>query len=193
MDQRELFLLADAEIKRVIDSLTPEQFDLPAPQEWARKADPTLRDIVRGHAKDEAWVPDVLAGRTIAEVGDRWSGEVLGDDPIATYDGFYDAASAAVRAHTDLSATAHLSYGDFPISTFYEHTMFYRAFQAWSIAHFLGYEVRFADELTAGLTEIVTPQLENLRGIQVFGPAVDVPADADAQTKLLGMTGFWRD
>ncbi|CAN5282138.1 hypothetical protein BH11ACT3_BH11ACT3_18470 [soil metagenome] len=192
MDQKQLWILADAEIKRVIDGLTPEQWDLPAPQEWARKADPTLRDIVRGHAKDEAWVPDVLAGRTIDEVGDRYSGELLGDDPIATYDGFFESANAAVREHDDLTQIVHLSYGDYPVSTFYEHTMFYRAFQAWSIGHFLGNDVRLPDELVAGLTEIVTPQLHDMRAIHVFGPEVEVAADADAQTKLLGMTGFWR-
>ena len=75
MDARELFLLSDAALRSVIDTLTPSDLELIAPAEWSvghRSASPTLRDIVLRHAYDEAWIPDLLAGRTFAEVGDRW-------------------------------------------------------------------------------------------------------------------------
>ena len=45
MNQQELFLLADATLRSVIDQLTPEQLALPAPTAWSRTENPTLRDI----------------------------------------------------------------------------------------------------------------------------------------------------
>ncbi|MCU1425874.1 MAG: hypothetical protein JWM51_2165, partial [Microbacteriaceae bacterium] len=83
MRERDLFLKTDATLRDVIDRLTAEDLDLPAPSDWSAKQNPTLRDLVAYHAFDEAWVPDVLAGRSADEVGDRYAGDLLGDDPIA--------------------------------------------------------------------------------------------------------------
>jgi hypothetical protein len=195
MDQREIFLLSDAALREVIDGITPAELELAAPADWSRRPNPTLAEIVKGHTYDEAWVPDLLAGTTIDEVGDTYKPLLKRDmaDVIADYDRVNDLATAAVTADTDITAVAHLSYGDFPRAVAYEHMSFFRAFQAWSIGHFLGREVTLPAELVQGLTDLVAPQLEQLRGIHVFGPEVEVPADADAQTKLLGMTGFLRE
>jgi hypothetical protein len=194
MDQREIFLLSDAALRGVIDGITPGELDLAAPHDWSRRPDPTLAEIVKGHTYDEAWVPDVIAGKTIDEVGDTYKPLLKQptSEVIADYDRVNDLATAAASRPLDLTQVSHLSYGDFPLATFFEHTSFFRAFQAWSIGHFLGREVTLPAELVEGLTGIVTPQVEQLRAIHVFGPAIEVPADADAQTKLLGLTGFWR-
>jgi hypothetical protein len=195
MDQRKIFLLSDAALRQVIDGLTPDELTRTAPDDWSRRPNATVAEIVKGHTYDEAWVPDVLAGKTVDEVGDTYKPLLKREtaDVIADYDRVHDLATAAVTADPDLEATAHLTYGDFPRSVFYEHTSFFRAFQAWSIGRFVGREVTLPAELVSALTELVMPQLEQLRGIHVFGPEVAVPDGADAQTRLLGMTGFWRD
>jgi hypothetical protein len=191
MKQKELFLQSDAALRSVIDRIQPEQLALLAPAGWSRAENPTLRDILAYHAFDEAWVPDVLAGRTIDEVGDTYAGELLGDDPIASYDRINDLATAAVLANDDPGATAHLSYGDFTVGEAFEHMSIYRAFQAWSIAKFIGLDYSLPPELVEGLWERVMPSVEAWRSIGVFGPEVEVPADADRETQLLGKTGYW--
>lgn len=191
MRQKELFLQSDAALRSVIDRIRPEQLALPAPAGWSRAESPTLRDILAYHAFDEAWVPDVLAGRTIDEVGDSHSGELLGDDPIAGYDRLNDLATAAVMASDDPEATAHLSYGDFTMGEALEHMSIYRAFQAWSIAKFIGLDYSLPPDLVEGLWERVMPNVETWRSIGVFGPEVEVPAGADRETELLGKTGYW--
>ena len=151
----------------------------------------TLRDILASHSYDEAWVPDVLAGLTIEEVGDRHAGDLLGEDPIASYDRVNDTATAAVRASSDLDATAHLSYGDFTVREFFVHTAIYRAFQAWSIAKELGIEYALPPELVEGLWEHVGPRIDDFRAMGVFPPEIEAPADADRETALLARTGYW--
>src|SRR5690242_17387404 len=138
MTPRELFLASDAALRSVIDRIPADALDRPAPREWSGKPDPTFRDILAAHAYDEAWIPDVVAGRTIEEVGDAHAGDPLGDDPIAAYDRINDTATAALADEPADDAVAHLSYGDRPLSEAYLHMATYRGFQAWSIAHELG-------------------------------------------------------
>ena len=191
MKQRELFLMSDAALRDVIDRIRPEQLELPVPAEWSRTPEPTLLDVVAAHAYDEAWVPDVLAGRTIDEVGDKYGGDLLGGDPLESYDRLNDAATVAVNRPIDPDDVVHLSYGDFPVTTYLEHISTYRAFQAWSIAKHIGLDYSLPPELVDALYEIVVPQIDDWRAMGVFGPAVDVPEDADRETRLLGMTGYW--
>jgi len=191
MNRRELFLMSDAALRDVIDMIDRDQLTRAAPAEWSRKPNPTLRDIIAAHAYDEAWVPDVLAGRSADDVGSRYDGDLLGDDPIASYDAINDAATDAVSGDLDFDKTVHLSYGDFPLGDYLVHTSIYRAFQAWSIGHLLGLDYSLPEPLVDALWEYVGPQIDEFRAMGVFPPEVHVPDNADSQTRLLAKTGYW--
>lgn len=192
MDARELFLSADAAFRSVVDRIAPADLGRPAPQEWTQKKDPTIRDVLASHARDEAWVPELVAGKTIDEVGDRWDGELLGDDPIAAYDALNDAATAAMSdPGLDQGMTLHFSYGDYPFSEGITHVVSFRAFQARQLAQYLGIDFHLSPELIDGLTELLLPSVPQLRAYGVFPPAIEPPADADAETRLLCAVGYW--
>lgn len=191
MKQKELFLQADAALRSVIDRLTPEQLELPAPADWTPRPNPTVRDILADHARDEAWLPAVLFGRTIDEVGDSYEGDLLGDEPVAAYDRLNDLATAAVNTDLDPEQTVHLSYGDFALAEYLQHVSIYRAFQAWSIARLVGIDFSLPADLVESLWEQIGPQIEDWRAMGVFGAEVPVPSDADRETQLLGKTGYW--
>ena len=188
-----MFLQADAALRSVVDQITPAQLDLPAPTEWSTKESPTLRDILASHAEDEAWLPAVLEGKTIEEVGDTYKGDLLGDDPIGNYDRINDATTAVVRGDLDPDRVTHLSYGDYPLAEALQHTALYRAFQAWSIARHLGIEYSLPDELVENLWEQIAPDIEMWRGFGVFPPEVPVPEGANREVQLLGKAGYWRE
>lgn len=192
MNRQELFLMSDAALREVIDMIDPDQLSLAAPAEWSRKPNPTLLDILAYHAFDEAWVPDVLAGRTAGDVGSRYDGDLLGTDPIASYDEINDAATQAVSQELDYDKVVHLSYGDFSLGEYLEHTSTFRAFQAWSIAHLLGLDYSLPDQLVEGLWEIIGPQIDGFRSMGVFPPEIQVPEDSNRQTLLLAKVGYWR-
>jgi hypothetical protein len=191
--QQQLFLASDAALREVIDQFTPATLEVAVPAEWSTNKTTTMLGMLANHARDEAWVPDVIAGKTMDEVGDTWKGDLLGDTPVASYDALNDLATAAVSKPIVDGQIAHLSYGDFPVATFLEHTSFYRGFQAPLIAKVAGIPFAMSDELVDLLWSTVEPQLEGLRAIHVFGPAVVVPEGSDRETQLLGMTGFWRE
>jgi hypothetical protein len=190
--EQQLFLASDAALREVIDQLTPAMLQLAVPAEWSSNKTTTMLGLLANHAKDEAWVPDVIAGKTMAEVGDRWNGDLLGDNPIGNYDKLNDLATAAVKKPIADGQIAYLSYGDFPVPTFLEHTSYYRGFQAPLIAKVAGITFHMTDDLIDMLWSSVEPQIEDLRAIHVFGPPVEPPDGADRQDLLLGMTGFWR-
>src|SRR5581483_10505539 len=50
------------------------------PDDWARPTpctDWSVRDLVRHLVYEELWAPPLLAGATMAEVGDRFEGDIL--------------------------------------------------------------------------------------------------------------------
>src|SRR4051794_41985091 len=93
---------------------------MPMPASFQRRDSdtvPSLREVIGYHAYDDAWVPDMLAGRTMDEVGsDAFKGDLLGDNPKGNFAKIVAQACAAAIALTDaeLDRTVHCSFGDFP-------------------------------------------------------------------------------
>lgn len=187
----ELFLEADAALRSVIHRVDPADLAKPAPQEWTSTPDPTFRDILFAHTYDEAWIPDVLAGKSVAEGDEHRHADLLGDDPIASYERINDEATAAVRRGVEPGTVFRFQYGDYPAEEGYAHLATYRAFQAWLIAKRLGIPFHLSPELIAGLNENVVPHADQWRQWGVFPPAIEPPADADDETRLLCAVGYW--
>ncbi len=188
-----VFALADHALERVLQQVTPDQWDRAVPDYVAaRESGLTLRKIVSYHCYDEAWVPDVLAGKTADEVGDTYDHYKHGTglaDPAAEYSVLMEAAIAAAEDCAQLDDSVHLSYGDFPGREYLKHISSFRGFRAYDIARFIGVDRTLPPDLVAGLHAEVEPQIDTWRAWGVFGPAVPVPADADPQSRLLGMVG----
>lgn len=190
MTPEELFLQSDAALRDVVDRIDSSDLERRAPDEWTTEPDPTIRDIVGRHAYDEAWVPGVLEGKSPADEDPLRDKDLLGDDPIAAYDALNDAARDAVLAGV-ISPTFHFSYGDYPSAEGFAHLATYRAFQAWLIAKHLDKPFHLSPELIAGLNEHVASHADEWRAWGVFPPAIEPPADADDETRLLCAVGFW--
>ncbi len=83
---------------------------------WARGTpdeDWSVRDLVGHLVAEHLWVPPLLAGETVAEVGDRFDGDVVGDDPVGAWDRAI-AASLNSWAQTADDQVVDLSAGPTP-------------------------------------------------------------------------------
>ena len=71
MREQDVFVLAEHTLKNVIDQIRDDQWAMEMPPSFARRDQRTvtLREIVNYHGYDDAWVPDMLAGRMMDEVG----------------------------------------------------------------------------------------------------------------------------
>ena len=148
----------------------------------------SVRDLVRHLVYEELWTPPLLAGATLAEVGDRFEGDILGDDPQVAWK---EAAAHAVAAATPgtLSRTVHLSFGDFPGREYLGQLTADHTIHAWDLARGLNADDRLDPELVQFVYDFMAPQADQWAAAGVFAPAVDVPADADVQSKLLALSG----
>lgn len=192
MNEPEIFVLADRTLAAVVDRIADHQWEEEVPEWFSTRPGtrPTLREVINYHAYDDAWVPDMLAGRTMEEVGkEAFRGDLLGDDPKAAFAAIVEKACAAARAVNDLERTVHCSFGDFTVREYFWQINGFRGLRAHDIAAFIGADTRLPDDLVTGLWEEISPHAEEWRAIGVFGPAVPVPDDAPLQDRLLGLTG----
>jgi uncharacterized protein (TIGR03086 family) len=187
--EQDVFILADQALLGVIEQIRDDQWDAVVPPKMTRQPNSTLRQVINYHAYDDAWVPDVLAGKTIEEVGGAHDGDLLGNEPKAAFARVVATAVDAVRAFTDLDKTVHLSYGDYPAREYLQHITYFRGGRVYDLARFIGADTTMPADLVQGLWDELVPQAEEWRKIGVLGPAVEVPADAPLQDRLLGLTG----
>jgi uncharacterized protein (TIGR03086 family) len=193
MLEPEVFVLADTAINDVVAQIKDEQWAMEIPPDFVRRQTdrtPTLREIVSYHAYDDAWVPDMLAGRTMEEAGrDKFEGDLLGDHPKENFAAIVEKAVAAARDLDDLERTVHCSFGDFTAREYLWQTNNFRTLRAHDIAKVIGVEAKLPDELVQGVWDEISPHAEEWRAIGVFGPAVPMAADAPLLDRLLGLTG----
>ena len=193
MDETDIFVLADRTLNRVIDQIAGDQWGMLMPPDFLR-ADrdhtPDLREIVNYHAYDDAWVPDMLAGRTMEEAGkDKFDGDLLGENPKGSFGAIVEKACAAANSLDDLDRTVHLSFGDYPAREYLWQINGFRALRAHDIAKVIGADTVLPGPLVQGVWDEMYPHMEEWRAIGVFPAAVPVPDDAPLQDRLLGMTG----
>jgi hypothetical protein len=189
MAERDVFILAERALANVIDQVRPEQWEQRKP-EWFHSgglADASLRDVVNYHAYDSAWVPDTLAGRTTAEVGDVY--EPLKTTAAPEYRVHSDAAIAAAQALDEPQRVVHLTYGDFPAAEYLRHCTSFRGFRVFDIARWIGASTEMPPDLVQGMWDLLSPDMEAWRALGVYRAAVPVPDDAPLQDRLLGLAG----
>lgn len=193
MRESEVFVLADRALERVVRQVREDQWGTVLPESFrTRRMDhsPTLREIVNYHAYDDAWVPEMLAGRTMREVGEeKFKGDLLGEDPHGAFGAIVECACAAAAGFEDFDRTVHCSFGDFPARHYFWQINQFRALRAHDIAKVIGVDATLPAELVEGIWQEVRPHAEEWRAIGVFGAAIPVPEDAPLQERLLGLTG----
>ncbi len=190
MTLQELFIRSNEELKKVFDQITNEQWDIEMPPGVTSKP-ATLHQSVNYHTYDDAWVPDVLEGKTKEEVGDKYKAILTADksDTLINYGKYNFMAVEIVSGYEDLDKIVHLSYGDFSAHDYLQHIISFRGFRIHDIAKLIGADTKMPDDLVQALWHELTPVIESYRQMGVFPPAIEVSEDADLQTKLLALAG----
>ncbi len=89
----------------------------------------------------------------------------------------------------DLGHTVHCSFGDFPARKYLWQINKFRRLWVHNIAKVIGTDTRLPDALVQRLWDELEPHAEESRTMGVFGPKIEVTADAPLQDRLLGLTG----
>jgi uncharacterized protein (TIGR03086 family) len=180
----ELFKRAIDEFDKRVQQIGDDQWDNRTPcPDWS------VRDLVNHLVTENVWVPPLLDGKTIAEVGNQFDGDLLGADPKKAWTAAAEEALSAAEQPGAMEATAHLSFGDFSGDNYVSQVLCDHVIHAWDLARGIGADDGLDPELVAYADRFFSPILEAYRAAGAFGPAAEVPADSDDQTKLLANAG----
>jgi uncharacterized protein (TIGR03086 family) len=180
----ELFDRAEGHFGELVHQVKDDQWGNATPcSDW------DVRALVNHLTYEARWVAPLMAGKTIAEVGDAYEGDLLGDAPQASYDDATRSARSAVREPGALERTVHLSYGDTPGNDYIAQVTCDFVVHSWDLARGIDADDTLDPELVEFVRQTSEPQQEMLSASGLFDPPVDVPDSADPQTKLLAMFG----
>jgi len=188
--EAELFVMAEQVLVEVIGRVRGEQWDIVLPPLLDKPGadQPTpMRAAVGYYARDDAWVPDLLAGRSMLAVGpDRFDGDLLGDDPDGAVTRFADAACAAARTVDDGDAVVHADGRDLSTRDYLWELTITRAFLAHEIAIYVGSRAcPLTEELARGLCDGTGPAAEHWRAAGFFREPMPLPADVSWRDRFL--------
>jgi uncharacterized protein (TIGR03086 family) len=151
-------------------------------------ADWDVRTLVNHVTYEQLWAPHLVAGETIADVGDRYDGDVLGDSP-STAARTASQQSMAAFAAGDLDALVHLSYADVPCREYLTQMLTDAEVHGWDLAVATDQDATLDPEVVAALLPDIVASEELLRASGMFGERVPVADDADDGTRLLAILG----
>jgi len=178
------FVRGVAEVDRRVRSVRAEQWGDSTPcTEW------DVRALVNHVVTEQLWAPLLLDGATVEDIGDRFDGDQLGDDPVAVWASAAAAACEAFAAPGVLRRSVELSYGRRPAQGYCQEMTMDLTVHAWDLARGIEADERLDPELVSDVLAFIEPQVEQLAGSGLFAPPVAVSDDADAQTRLLALLG----
>lgn len=178
------FEVAMGEFDRRVRAIRDDQWGYPTPcAEW------DVRALVNHLVTEQLWAPLLLEGATIEDVGDRFEGDQLGDDPVTAWVSAAAAARDAFAAPGALRRSVELSYGRRPAQGYCQEMTLDLAVHAWDLARAIQADERLDERLVAEVLVFVEPQVGQLAGTGLFAAPIDVAEDANAQTRLLALLG----
>ncbi len=170
MNEIDTFVKADQRLAGVVDRIPDDRWAEQVPSDFPTFDDGsyTFRQILDYQAYDEAWIPDMMAGRTIEDVGGDSYGDPHGSDLLddAPAQRFRDLTNKAIDAVTALKEsdlddrTVHYSYGDYSAREALWHAIVLRAMRSYDISKAVGIDstLRTTSRRRPGTSSNPTPR-----------------------------------
>jgi uncharacterized protein (TIGR03086 family) len=170
-----------------VNAVGAGQWDDPTPcTEW------TVSDLVNHVVSEDLWTVPLMEGQTIAEVGDRFDGDVLGADPVVTA---LDAAKGAVSVVGDrlpAGKKVHLSYGDEEAAEYVRQLAADHLVHSWDLAAATGGTTHLDPQLVTEVAAWFTGQEDTMRSFGVIAPRRELVGERQADLLArFGRDGNW--
>ncbi len=165
-----------------VNSVRTDQWDDPTPcTEW------TVRDLVNHVTGEDLWTVALMEGATIAQVGDRLDGDVLGDDPAASALEAAKHAVSVVAERLPQGGRVHLSYGDEDAAEYVRQLTADHLIHAWDLAAATGGDTRLDPQTVSAVSTWFDGQEDLMRSYGLIG--AQGALTGQAQHDLLARAG----
>lgn len=171
--------------RHVFAGIKPDQWHLSTPcTEW------DVRELANHVIAENWWATELANGATIADVGDRFDGDVLGANALSAYDDSAAAAAEVFERDGAMTASCAVSYGPVPGSMYCGHRFIDVLIHGWDLAVATGQPTDLDPNLVVACLDVVRPQAAMLAASGVFGnDELPIVAEKDPQRELLAMLG----
>ncbi len=184
MDIPAMFRRAVAEFDARVQEIGDHQWQAATPDpDW------NIHDLVNHVVGEDLWAPPLLAGFTIAEVGNRFDGDVLRAEPKVAWTMASAAAVQAAEEDGAMDRIVHLSFGDFPGREYAMQLFADHLIHAWDLARAIGADERLDTGLVTSCASWFDAAEDAYRSAGAIAARPRIPDDADAQTVLLARFG----
>jgi uncharacterized protein (TIGR03086 family) len=147
-----------------------------------------VRTLVNHLVNESKWTAPLLTGSRIEDIGDRFDGDLLGNDPKAAWDESAAEAKAAVNEES-LDRTVHLSFGDAPGREYVMQLFADYLIHSWDLARAINGDDKLEPELVEACGQWFSSVENDYRSAGAIGEAPEIPQEADPQRKLLARFG----
>jgi uncharacterized protein (TIGR03086 family) len=147
-----------------------------------------VRALVNHVTGEYLWVSELMAGRTVPEVGNQLDGDLLGEEPLQALMTAQRGAVAALEQPGALGATVHLSFGDTSAAEYAKQMTLDSVIHSWDLARATGGDEGLDPELVDICYVELRKTADGWRAAGVLGPETS-PVDGTTQAKLLALSG----
>ncbi len=148
-----------------------------------------VTDLVQHLVYEQLWVPRLLHGETIQQIGDAFEGDVLGSDPKTAWAQASAAARAAVEEPGAIERTVHLSFGDVPVPGYVWQMTVDLVVHAWDLATGIRVDDQMPNDIVLAVLDEARKTADDFAGSGLFAPPIAVSGCTDDLTELLALTG----
>ncbi len=148
-----------------------------------------VRALVNHVTVEQLWVPLLLDGVKPDTVADSLEDDLLGDDPMSTWERASEAARVAWTAPGVLERNITLSNGPTPAEIYVWQATLDLGVHAWDLARAVGAGEQLDGELVAALRQMVEPRVRQVQSSGLFAAPLLAATDATDQQRLLALLG----
>jgi uncharacterized protein (TIGR03086 family) len=165
-----------------VGAVGDDQWDAPTPcRGW------TVRDLVNHVVGEDLWTKPLVDGLTIAEVGDRLEGDLLGAAPAPRALDAAEEATTAVRERLPEGGVVHLSYGDEQLAEYVHQLAADHLIHGWDLAAATGADTQLDPDVLEAVGAWFAEREELYRGAGMIESRL--ASHGGAQADLLAAFG----
>ncbi len=179
-DWLDLQIRAHEEFGRRLDAVTDWHASTPD-TEW------DVSDLARHVIREQQWVPLLLAGKTIEEVGDNL--DPLDDNDLQGEWRKWSRIATEAWESAPFDESVQLSYDTVQMKDYLKEQVSDVTIHSWDLARATHSDEHLDDELVEATWTIFEPQRETLAATGLYSDPVELDADAPLQLRLLAITG----